>query len=147
MSKRDKIPGSFLGSFGFAFQGLREGWVQERNFRVQCAYALSVVLLLLVFRPEFSHSLLVVFALSCLLTAELFNSALERLVDLAVDDYHPLARAAKDLSASAVLMVAMSTALLNLLVFGSLLPWTSGVALLGFWGWFFCQRFLNRGDR
>lgn len=109
--------GSFLGSFVFAFRGLGSAWAQERNFRVQCAYAAGVGGLLLWLRPDPVSGLLVVLVMTILLAAELMNSALERTVDLCVSEFHPLAGSAKDLAASSVLVVAVASAAINLRVF------------------------------
>ena len=107
---------SFLGSFGFAFRGLAEGWRCERNFRVQCGYFVVVLALLAWLKPGSEAVLPVLLAMGLLLAAELMNSALERTVDLVVQEFHPLARSAKDLAAASVLVVAIATAVLNLWV-------------------------------
>jgi diacylglycerol kinase len=112
---------TFFQSFGFAFRGLADAWRSERNFRVQCAYAATTLGLLVWLRPDAASGLLVFLGLAVLLAAELMNSALERAVDLSVTEFHPLARMAKDLAASSVLLVAIATAVVNLWVIGSLI--------------------------
>ncbi len=59
--------------------------------------------------------LLVIFVV---LSAELINTALERVVDLVSPQYHPLARDAKDIAAGAVLLLAALAVLVGLLVLG-----------------------------
>jgi diacylglycerol kinase len=115
------MTGTFIQSFGFAFRGLADAWRSERNFRVQCGYAAVMLGLGLWLRPEASSGLLVVLGMAVLLAAELMNSAVERAVDLAATEFHPLARTAKDLAASSVLLIAMTTAVINLWVLGSLM--------------------------
>lgn len=117
----EQVSGTFIQSFGFAFRGLSDAWRHERNFRVQCVYGFGTLALGVWLRPSASLALLVMLAMSVLLAAELMNSALERAVDLSVSEFHPLARSAKDLAASSVLLVAMATAVINLLVFAPLL--------------------------
>lgn len=124
--------GTFVHSFVVAFRGLGEAWINERNFRVQTVYALVVVTLLLWLKPETAQSLLVVFALFGLLSAELMNTAVERVVDLAALEYHPLAGSAKDIAAGSVLMLAIGTAVINVAVFAPLLPLGSAVAYVVF---------------
>ena len=121
-----------MHSFAVAFRGLAEAWAKERNFRVQIAYAAVALGLLLWLKPEVSQSLVVVLGLFGLLSAELMNTAVERVVDLVVGDFHPLARSAKDIAAGAVLVFAIGTAVVNLIVFAPLLPVCTSLAYLGF---------------
>jgi diacylglycerol kinase len=121
-----------LRSFGFAFRGLSDAWRCERNFRIQCAYALATAGLLVWLRPEATSALLVLLAMTLLLAAELMNSAVERAVDLSVQGFHPLARLAKDLAASSVLLTAVATAVINLWVIGSLIAPSSQLAFSAF---------------
>jgi undecaprenol kinase len=115
------VSGTFVQSFGFAFRGLADAWREERNFRVQCGYAVLTLILGLWLRPPVPLALLVGLAMTLLLAAELMNSALERAIDLSVTEFHPLARSAKDLAASSVLLVAIGTAVINLWVLGGLM--------------------------
>jgi len=55
-------------------------------------------------------------AIGMVWTAEIFNTALEALVDLASPDAHPLAKIAKDTSAAAVLFSAIVSILIGLLI-------------------------------
>lgn len=138
----ESFSGTVVRSFGFAFRGLADAWRCERNFRIQCLYGLVTAGLLVWLRPEPTAALVVLLAMTLLLAAELMNSALERAVDLSVDGFHPLARLAKDLAASSVLLTAMATAVINLWVIGSLVASASqlaygglllGLSLLRFW--------------
>jgi diacylglycerol kinase (ATP) len=51
-------------------------------------------------------------------TAELVNTAIEALTDLASPAYHPLAGKAKDVAAGAVLLAALGAVVVGVLVFG-----------------------------
>lgn len=135
----------FFLSFFYATRGLVEGWRQETNFRIQCGYSLVVLCLLAYWRPAAWETLLVVLSLTVLMSAELMNSSVERVVDLVSDQPHPLAAAAKDLAASAVLMVAVTAALVSGWVILPRLPELSQqVAGVGGLGWFLSRQ-LRRG--
>ena len=57
------------------------------------------------------------------LAAELLNTAVEHVVDLVSPQKHPLAKAAKDTAAAAVLLAAATAVAVGLIVFGPhLLP-------------------------
>lgn len=91
-------------SFLFAARGIAFAVKTQPNF---CFHLLAILLVtefgLLYHLEKGQWGLLVVFF--CLIPAlELVNTALEAVVDLASPDYHPLAKAAKDCAAGAVLV-------------------------------------------
>ena len=90
----------------FAGEGLGEAYRREANFRVHLWLAGYAVLAGWVGGISREEWLWVLLAVGIVLGAELGNSAVERVVDLVTPDVHPLAKAAKDLSAAAVLLSA-----------------------------------------
>jgi diacylglycerol kinase len=60
---------------------------------------------------------LVSLAITTVLAAEGFNTALEHLTDLVSPEHHPLAGKTKDVAAGAVLLAALGAAAVGLLVF------------------------------
>ncbi|MBB6448836.1 undecaprenol kinase [Geomicrobium halophilum] len=48
---------------------------------------------------------------------EMVNTAIERVVDMVSADYHPLAKVAKDVAASAVLIYSMIAVIVGILIF------------------------------
>ena len=79
--------------------------------------------------PPFAWALVVV-AIALVLVAELFNSALEAVVDLASPADHPLAKQAKDIAAGAVLVAAAAAVAIGLLLAGWALARAAGRAEL-----------------
>lgn len=124
-AKADTVGKSFL----FAFRGVGLAWSQERNFRVQTVYALLMLVVLMWLRPPLILCALNLLSAGLLLSAEMANSALERAVDLACPETHPVAGQAKDLAAGAVMLVSFCSA--ALLLFTVFLQ-VSGQATLGF---------------
>ncbi len=61
--------------------------------------------------------LILLFAISLVLTLEMINTAIEKTVDMITKDYHPLARIAKDISAGAVLIAAANALIVGYLLF------------------------------
>lgn len=97
---------SFLKSLGFAWSGLRRLVKQERNARIHLVASLAVLLACLLLPLSTAEWLWILLSLALVWMAELFNSAIERLTDLASPERHPLAGAAKDFAAAAVLITA-----------------------------------------
>ncbi|MGI6552079.1 MAG: diacylglycerol kinase family protein [Bacillota bacterium] len=111
---------SLRESFRNAWQGIAWAFGRERNFRLHIGAALLAFLAawrLHLNRWEWAFIILAVFLV---LAAELFNTALERVVDLASQDqYRKLARVAKDVAAGAVLLAAIHALVVAILIFGS----------------------------
>lgn len=147
VARGKRLSGTLWSSFGFAFRGLKEAFGAERNFRIQCLYAFVVCCVLLWLRPHSAYTLIVIIAMVLLLSCELFNSAIERTVDLASDGFHPLAGLAKDLSASAVLLIAAMTACVNIWVIGTLTDLASQLAFAALMAAFLLRRFAGGGSR
>ncbi len=61
--------------------------------------------------------MLVIILIGGMFALELINSALERTVDLVTEERHPLAKQAKDMAAGAVLVFAVTSAIIGLLIF------------------------------
>ena len=51
------------------------------------------------------------------ISAELFNTAIEAVVDLVTEAYHPLAKVAKDTSAAAVFILAIVSVIEGIIIF------------------------------
>jgi len=95
-----------LQTFRFAGDGLGEADRREANFRVHLWLSGYAVLAGWVGGLTREEWLWVLLAIVVVLGMELGNSALERVVDLIMPEVHPLAKAAKDLSAAAVLLAS-----------------------------------------
>jgi diacylglycerol kinase (ATP) len=104
-----KVAHNLLVSFQYAGAGLRYAFLTQRNFRIHvgiATFALSTALWLALPPVE-----LAVIGLTngLVLTMELLNTALEAVVDLTVQqNYHELAKIAKDCAAGAVLISAFA---------------------------------------
>lgn len=105
-------------SFRHAFAGLKELWTNERNARVHMAATLLVVICGFVFRVSAAEWCVLLLTVGAVWSAEAMNSAVERVVDLAADGkILPLAKAAKDLAAAAVLIFAIASVPIGLIIF------------------------------
>ncbi|MEA5418672.1 diacylglycerol kinase family protein [Spirulina sp. CCNP1310] len=99
-------------SFRYAWAGIHYAFKTQRNFRIHTVIA-SLAVILGVGLGVSSIELAIV-ALTCALVMvlELLNTALESVVDLTVQqNYHELAKIAKDCAAGAVLVAAIASIL------------------------------------
>ncbi len=111
---------NILKSFGFAFKGLGFAFLKEKNLTLHFIAAAVVIAASFYFELDRTEFLFVLSAIFLVFIAEMVNTAVETAVDLAVgDNYHPLARTAKNVAAGAVLFAAIFALVVALFVFGS----------------------------
>lgn len=109
----------FFHRLGFATKGLQEGWRREHSFRAQVLIGLITVLGAVLLRIPSIWLALVGLAVALVLAAELFNSALEALVDHLHPEIHPEIRVVKDMAAAGVLIVCLGALAVGLLFVAS----------------------------
>jgi diacylglycerol kinase len=105
-------------SFRYAFSGW---WFVVRTQRNAWIHTLATVAALALgywLRLPARDWAVIILAVALVWTAEFINTALEAVVDLASPQRHPLARVGKDVGAAAVLIAALSSALIGLLILG-----------------------------
>ena len=61
--------------------------------------------------------MIIILCIGVVIAAELFNTAIEKLVDLVSPQQHPVAGQVKDIAAGAVLVCAATAAIIGLIVF------------------------------
>jgi diacylglycerol kinase (ATP) len=104
-------------AFACAYRGIVTCVRTSRNFRIHLVVAALVLLAGALLRLERWEWCAVVLCIVVVLGAEAFNSAVEKTVDLACDEYDERARQAKDIAAGAVLLLAKGVAVVGLIVF------------------------------
>lgn len=107
----------------FALHGISAALRMESSFRLQCLAALIILIVLGCVRPAMIWWALLLLNCGMVLAAELFNTALEHLIDHLHPGLHPSIKIAKDCAAGAVLVLSFSAvivfiAFLNETVFG-----------------------------
>lgn len=61
--------------------------------------------------------MLIAFCIGLVISLELINTAIERVVDLVTSEYHPLAKEAKDIAAGAVFVAAILSIVIGGIIF------------------------------
>ena len=98
-----------LASFGHAWAGLIHTVVHQRNMRVHLISAVLVGLVGSGIPLGLAEKVTLIFCVLLIFFAEILNSALEHLVDLAVQQFDEKARLTKDAAAAGVLVLALGT--------------------------------------
>ncbi|MCP3141018.1 diacylglycerol kinase family protein [Pyxidicoccus xibeiensis] len=98
-----------FASFGHAWAGLIHTVVHQRNMRVHLISAVLVGLVGSGIPLGLAEKVTLIFCVLLIFFAEILNSALEHLVDLAVQQFDEKARLTKDAAAAGVLVLALGT--------------------------------------
>lgn len=106
-----------IESFNNAVSGIIMAIKTERHMKVHYIIAIIVITLSLFFNFSRIEFLILLFATSLVVIAEMINTAIERVVDLITGEFHPLARLAKDVAAGAVLIAAINSIIVGYLLF------------------------------
>jgi diacylglycerol kinase len=109
---------SRLLSFRHAFAGIGYLLRTQKNAWIHTViFALALLLAAWLQLPP-GDWVLILLTAGLVFGAELINTSIEAVVDLASPDLHPLARAAKDTAAAAVLLAAFMAIFIGLLILG-----------------------------
>jgi diacylglycerol kinase len=103
--------------FKYAFRGILFAFKTQINFRIHIIVAILVIGAGFFFKINPMEWLSIIIAISLVLAAELFNTAIETLVDLVSPDYNERAGLIKDVAAGAVLIAALASILIGIIVF------------------------------
>lgn len=106
----------FFKSFTYAFAGIIAA-TKEQNFRFHLLAVILVVIAAILTGVSKYEWLILILVMAFVLSLEMLNSALERVVDLATEEFHPLAKLSKDLAAGAVLVTAIASVIIGLIIF------------------------------
>lgn len=108
---------NFFEAWGNATNGIIYSATTQRNIRIQLVLAVIVMVLSLFYGLNKAEFLCLLFAVFMVIFAELINTAIETVVDLFVDVYHPKAKISKDVAAGAVVLAACNALVVGYFIF------------------------------
>lgn len=108
---------NFIDACNNAVNGIIYAATTQRNIKIQLVLAVIVMVLCLFYGLNTTEFLCLVFAVFMVIFAEMINTAIETVVDLFVDVYHPKAKIAKDVAAGAVVLAACNALIVGYFIF------------------------------
>lgn len=108
----------FVQSFGHAFAGIGHALRTQVNMRVHVAITIGVVIAGVGVELNAVEWAVIAVTIGVVWQAELFNTALEAIVDKVSPEFHALAKVAKDCAAAAVLVTAICAVGVGVALFG-----------------------------
>ena len=106
-----------INSFKYALEGFISSFKTERNMKIHILAMVIVVLFGIYLKLDLIEWCIIVISIALVLAAELFNTAIETIVDMVSPEKNPKAKLAKDISAAAVLALAIGAAVIGLIIF------------------------------
>ena len=106
-----------VDSFNNAINGIINTVRTERNMKIHLVVAILVLIACFFFDISRVEFLILVITITMVMSAEVFNTAIEAVVDMSTNYYHPLAKIAKNAAAGAVLITAINAVIIGYVIF------------------------------
>lgn len=106
-----------LKSFKYALNGIKHGAATQLNFKVHIIISILVIIAGVIFKISHTQWLMILIVMAMVFSAELFNTAIEGIVDIVSPQYNEKAGLIKDCAAAAVLITAIAAAIVGMLIF------------------------------
>lgn len=104
-------------SFKYAFQGIISGIKREKNMKIHLAIMIIVIIMGLLLKINTTEWMICIILFSITIAGELFNTAIEKVVDMITLEKNEKAKIAKDVSAGGVLVLSIGSAIIGIYIF------------------------------
>ncbi len=108
---------NLIDSFNNAVNGILSAVRSERNMKIHISAAALVLILSLFYDLTRAEFLIVCITIAIVIICELFNTAIEVIIDTLIDIYHPKAKVVKDTAAGAVFIASVLSVLVGYFIF------------------------------
>ena len=106
-----------INSFKYAFTGMWSAYKSERNMKIHISVAILVILFGVFLQISTYEWLVCIVCFAMVIGAEMFNTAIETVVDIAMPKKDERAKKAKDVAAGGVLVFAIGSAIIGSIIF------------------------------
>ena len=106
-----------VAGFKFACNGIKVLLREESNALIHCIICALVICVGFILKISLTEWVAVVIVCGCVFAAEALNTAIERLSDVVSPEYNEAIKKVKDLSAGAVLFMAITAAVSGIIIF------------------------------
>lgn len=103
--------------FKFAISGWKQALKTELNLKIDIIVAIIIIVLGIVLKISINELIICIALIGCVISAELMNTAIETVVDMYTREKNDMAKKAKDISAGAVLLIAIISAIIGAIIF------------------------------
>ena len=103
--------------FSYAFQGMLVLIIKDHKFLLHLLLTLIVIIAGFTFKINEVEWLFIIISIGLVLAFEAINTAVEYVVDLVTNEYHVLAKNAKDVAAFSVVLASLVALVIGLIIF------------------------------
>lgn len=109
--------GRFAKSFKYSLDGLIYAYKYEQSMLIHVIATIFVIIANIVLQISPTEWLITFIAIGMVLAAELFNTAIEAVVDLVTLEIHPLAKIAKDCGSASTFVLALMAGVIGFVIY------------------------------
>ena len=117
MPFKHKNKRTFIDSVKDCINGLDHIITNENNFKREIILAILTLIVSYVLKVNKIEFIIILITIALVITSEIFNTAIEKTVDLYTIEYNEIAKIAKDVSALAVLTMCMFAFVIGVIIF------------------------------
>ncbi len=110
-------PRKLIQSFRFALKGIWYVFKKEQNLRIELVIAAGVIVMMFIYKLTIMERVALLMLIIAVLVLEIFNTIIERVVDMASPRLHPLAETIKNMTAGTVLITATFAVVIAIIIF------------------------------
>lgn len=114
---RTKNKRNFIQSVKDCINGLSFIITNENNFKREIILAILALIASYILKISKIEFIIVILVIALVIVSEIFNTAIEKVVDLYTKEYNEIAKIAKDVSASAVLTMCFFALTIGMIIF------------------------------
>lgn len=89
----------------------------ESNIKIDIIATILVIIAAIIFKLNYIELLVIVLTIGLVISAEMFNTAIENTVDLITEEYNEKAKIIKDISAGAVFVTSIIALVVAFIIF------------------------------
>jgi diacylglycerol kinase (ATP) len=104
-------------SIRYAWEGVNAFFDSQHNAIIHFYFTIFVMIAAIFFRASDTELIALVIVAGFVWAAEIFNTAIEKMMDLVSPEKHPKVKFIKDVAAAAVLISAMTAIIVGLVIF------------------------------
>lgn len=117
MNKMTEERKKIINSFKYAFEGIKSSLKTERNIKIHFSMMVLVIVAGILLDISTYEWMICIILFGMVIGGELVNTAIEEVTDLVTTEINPKAKLAKDIAAGAVLIMAITSAIIGLIIF------------------------------
>ena len=106
-----------INSFKYAIQGILSSFKTERNMKIHIFIMILVIIAGVILTINKYEWIACILCFAIVISGELFNTAIETVVDMVMPYKNDKAKIAKDIAAGAVLTLAIGAAVIGVIIF------------------------------